>query len=235
MQSTSTTAQAVASPTVSATAQSQHHVEVADTTETIMPLACIKCGGTMTPVKLHVVAYMYFSRHLQGLRPPPRGPKRVKAQFYGEAMTSDEVFQRVEEAEKAKAKAIEEKEERQRIRAEKAALQKEKKKSKKQKKGAVVQQEMSRRCDSGFDEEINNEEDEMEKQRCQEKKIVCSDSGDECEVCGGSYDDDSEKRKKAWIGCDGCDRWFHFWCAGYKRKPSTRSQFLCYACKPRQY
>ena len=55
----------------------------------------------------------------------------------------------------------------------------------------------------------------------------------ECQVCGGSYSTDTDERKKSWIGCDGpqCQRWFHYWCAGYKRKPSSRQQFLCYACK----
>lgn len=57
---------------------------------------------------------------------------------------------------------------------------------------------------------------------------------DECLVCGGSYSTDTDDRKKAWIGCDGdwCHRCFHYWCVGYKGKPSTRAHFLCYACKP---
>ena len=33
----------------------------------------------------------------------------------------------------------------------------------------------------------------------------------------------SDKGRKGWIGCDGpgCNRWFHYWCVGYKRKPSV--------------
>ncbi len=50
---------------------------------------------------------------------------------------------------------------------------------------------------------------------------------DECQVCGGCYSTDTED-KKGWMGCDGpgCHQWFHFW------KPSTRTKFLCYVCKP---
>ena len=237
---TSQAASAVAatSQTASATAQSQCHgdkeVHVAGTTETMLPLTCCKCGGSMTPVRLHVVAY--FSRHLEGMRPPPRGKKRVKPQFYGEALTSDEVFGRIEEAEQAKAKAIEEKKERQRIRAEKALQKKEKKESKKQKRGAETQEKLHVSCEGCDNEEPHDEEEVKEPQQHHQGEIAATSEldgleDDECEVCGGSYSGDSEKRKKAWIGCDGCDRWFHYWCAGYKRKPSTRSQFLCYACK----
>jgi len=43
-----------------------------------------------------------------------------------------------------------------------------------------------------------------------------------CYVCGADYDDDDNQG--VWIGCDNddCGRWFHYWCVGFKRKPSSR-------------
>lgn len=52
----------------------------------------------------------------------------------------------------------------------------------------------------------------------------------ECQVCGAAYDDDNDQ--EAWIGCDNedCGRWYHYWCAGFKRKPSSRKDFFCKYC-----
>ncbi len=33
------------------------------------------------------------------------------------------------------------------------------------------------------------------------------------------------------IGCDSCDKWYHFRCAGYRRMPSKRARFICKYCK----
>ena len=50
-----------------------------------------------------------------------------------------------------------------------------------------------------------------------------------CQGCGNQYDDDDE----AWIGCDviGCCRWYHYWCAGYRKKPRKTTKFICTHCK----
>ena len=41
-----------------------------------------------------------------------------------------------------------------------------------------------------------------------------------CQVCHSRYDEEDEADPEFWIGCDGdCGWWFHFWCAGFKRKP----------------
>lgn len=32
-----------------------------------------------------------------------------------------------------------------------------------------------------------------------------------CESCGQVYSDDEAEN---WIGCDACESWWHFWCAG---------------------
>ena len=68
---------------------------------TTVELSCVKCGNAMTPVQLHVVAY--FSHHLQGKKSQgQRNKKRVKPRFYGEALTSDDIFRRIEEEESEK-------------------------------------------------------------------------------------------------------------------------------------
>ena len=196
---------------------------IAGSTDTTMQLSCSKCGGSMTPVRLHVVAY--FSRHLEGKRPAPRDQRRVKPQFYGEALTGDEVFVRLEKAEQERAQKIQEKEEKQKERKKLAQEKKEKQKERKE------QREKERRA-----KEQKKAEREAEVQMAACASGGTDDDNDhaECEVCGGTYEDDSEEKKKAWIGCDrtGCDRWFHYWCVGFKRKPSTRCKFLCYVCKP---
>ena len=52
-----------------------------------------------------------------------------------------------------------------------------------------------------------------------------------CQECGVLYEDDD--RQDAWIGCDNetCGRWFHYWCAGFKRKPTSRKKFICSYCE----
>ena len=61
----------------------------------------------------------------------------------------------------------------------------------------------------------------------------CSPTVDEniCQECGVSYDEDDHQ--DAWIGCDNedtCGRWFHYWCAGFDRKPRARKKFICSYC-----
>ena len=87
------------------------------TASTTVELSCTKCGRSMTPVRLHVVAY--FSRHLEWKKQAPKNSKRIKPTFFGEAFTKDEVFARIEEAERAKEKEKEEKEQRQATRRKK--------------------------------------------------------------------------------------------------------------------
>ena len=54
---------------------------------------------------------------------------------------------------------------------------------------------------------------------------------DICQVCKVKYDEDDDD-KDGWIGCDGdCNRWYHYWCAGFKRMSTSRQQFLCQYCK----
>ena len=213
-----------------------------------LQLSCCKCGNLMTPVRLHVVGY--FSRHLQVKNPSQtqRSKKCVKPKFYGESLTADEVFVRIQEAETAKLKTLEEKEQRKKERAEKARLKKLKTKQLKKSVAENLASDEPVQCDHENDVE-EKEQENMERQTEPEEveeleeeaelgtvahSENTDDSDDECEVCGISYKTDSDKGRKGWIGCDGpgCNRWFHYWCVGYKRKPSAKSLFLCYACTP---
>ena len=49
--------------------------------------------------------------------------------------------------------------------------------------------------------------------------------------CGAQYDED--EFQDAWIKCDNddCGRWFHYWCAGFSRMPSSRKRYNAFAAK----
>ena len=40
-----------------------------------------------------------------------------------------------------------------------------------------------------------------------------------CEECGGCYQDDDTDSRQSWMGCDTCDRWFHYGCIGLRAIP----------------
>ena len=49
-----------------------------------------------------------------------------------------------------------------------------------------------------------------------------------CRGCGSQY---HEKESHQWVGCDQSDtHWWHYKCAGYKRKPTARTKFVCSLC-----
>ena len=46
-----------------------------------------------------------------------------------------------------------------------------------------------------------------------------------CPGCAGVYTDEEDD---LWSGCDVSEKhWWHYRCAGYKRKPSLRRHFVC--------
>lgn len=52
-----------------------------------------------------------------------------------------------------------------------------------------------------------------------------------CQSCGGYYSDDDDKEQACWIWCDeDCGWWFHYWCAGFTRKPRRSTKFVCSFC-----
>lgn len=68
-------------------------------------LKCSDCGRSVTPVRMHVVAF--FTQHLQGeAQKGKKDTRRLKPRYYGEVLTRDEIISRMEkdEAEKKKKK-----------------------------------------------------------------------------------------------------------------------------------
>ena len=78
----------------------QSTLSVSDT-GTSQKFTCDSCESAITPVRLHVVAY--FSCHLQRENAAKTKDRwRVKPQYYGEALTCDDVIQHMEEEEQQK-------------------------------------------------------------------------------------------------------------------------------------
>ena len=91
-------------------------------------LTCAECDRNMTPMKLHVVAYL--TKHIQAKpKPRSRDNRKVKPTVYGEVLTSDEIVERLEQEEKEKTEKAAAKE---REKAKKAAARAEKEKEKAQ-------------------------------------------------------------------------------------------------------
>ena len=67
------------------------------------------CGNNMTPVQLHLA--VYFTNYFQRAPSRKKGTnKRVKPQYYDEALTSEEVVGRMEREEREKEEKLAEKE-----------------------------------------------------------------------------------------------------------------------------
>ena len=146
---------------------------------------CHNCGAELTPMRPHLT--MHFEKLLQKKHADTRATttrKRVRANYYGEALTSDDMLQRLQDEEKAR-----------------------KAKKKRKRVPTPSPEPATDKEDSHTDNDNSHNEDV-------------------CQVCGKS---DQEPNK--WIGCDNCWRWFHFSCAGFRRKPSARSRFVCVHCK----
>lgn len=56
----------------------------------------------MTPIQLHVVAYFSNFLQKQNAKKPKSSNQRVKPNNYGEALTRDEILERIEDEERAK-------------------------------------------------------------------------------------------------------------------------------------
>ena len=49
-----------------------------------------------------------------------------------------------------------------------------------------------------------------------------------CGSCGEVYTDEEAE---SWVGCDKCDSWWHFWCAGFPAMPSEEEEWACEYCQ----
>ena len=48
-----------------------------------------------------------------------------------------------------------------------------------------------------------------------------------CESCGQAYTVDEAE---SWIGCDNCESWWHYWCAGLPHMLSAEDDWMCDNC-----
>ena len=65
-------------------------------------IKCTSCGNELTPVRLHVTAYI--TKYLQSKQKPaaPKENRRIKPTVYGEVLTSEEIVERLEAEEREK-------------------------------------------------------------------------------------------------------------------------------------
>lgn len=70
---------------------------------TPMRVQCCDCGGNITPVQLHIVAYV--TKHMQlkdKSATQNKNKRRIKPGTYGEVITNDEIIEMLEEEERKK-------------------------------------------------------------------------------------------------------------------------------------
>lgn len=55
-----------------------------------------------------------------------------------------------------------------------------------------------------------------------------------CNLIRFTVDGEEDQNEVTWVGCDGCKKWFHIACAGFKsnREMRTVDKFICRACRP---
>ena len=61
-------------------------------------------------------------------------------------------------------------------------------------------------------------------QYCVDEELICQG------FRGDSRGETEEGQVKNWKSCDGCWSWFHYQCAGFRRKPTKNSAFYCSDC-----
>ena len=157
-----------------------------------------------TPVTIHIAQFFGNLFISQGTVTVSSGAKgRTKPSHYGEALTEEEVIERVRKQEEEKKE-----------RAVKKGSTRRKARGKGQGRGRQARgrqtrgRQTGRKCGEDEDENI-------------------------CQVCRGNYDDDDEEAQEGWIGCDerGCWRWYHYWCVGHLDMPDPKLRWICPACK----
>ena len=177
-------------------------------------ITCTSCGHQMatTPV-LKTCNVSYFSGILDVWTDTPKIGKRnnLKVRVEGEVITSNEFVDLLEEQ-----------------KASKEAEKKQKKGKRDNRKEGTISlnvriAKMPRRVSQMLNEIYTHSN----------ITFSCSPTVDEniCQECGVSYDEDDHQ--DAWIGCDNedtCGRWFHYWCAGFDRKPRAHKKFICSYC-----
>ena len=72
-------------------------------------------------------------------------------------------------------------------------------------------------------EEQDTEEQDTEEQDIEEQDID-EDTDAKCEKCGQVYTD---AEADSWSGCDSCETWCHYWCAGLPTMLTAEDEWLC--------
>ena len=163
----------------------------------------------VTPIKLHLRGYFAKILHKnKETRKRTENKQKIKPQFYGEALTTDDFFERVREEEKRKKEAEQKKQESRKARS--AASKRKQSKARRQSKGKYSPRKVSARSKRVVQETSPATETEDSE--------GTTDDG-VCEECGGCYKDESVRVRKTWIGCDNCERWFHYTCIGLSEIP----------------
>ena len=159
-----------------------------------------------TPVSIHIAQFfgnLFISQGTVAVSGVPKG--RTKPTHYGEALTEEEVVERIRQQEEEK---------------------KAKKDSSRRK---------ARGRGQGTGRQARGSQARGRQERGRQTGGKCGEDEDEniCQVCGGNYDDDDEEAQEGWIGCDerGCWRWYHYWCVGHLDMPDPKLRWICPACK----
>ena len=81
-------------------------------------------------------------------------------------------------------------------------------------------------------EEVDKRKAAEKKRKRKNKKTTAAESDPDdvnCEQCGQAY---SEEESDSWIGCDSCESWWHYWCAGLSHMLTEADEWLCEHAMP---
>lgn len=153
-------------------------------------------NNAVTPIRLHLRGYfsqLIHKNKQSRCQQDKAGKRRIKPKFYGEALTTDEIYDRIAAEEQNKKTS--------------------KDKAKASKKGARGSTKVSSRKNRS-----PNVACKSRSRRTLTKPPSRPDTSEDddgvCEECGRCYKDDKKEIRKYWIGCDTCERWFHCNCVG---------------------
>ena len=193
-------------------------------------------NGTVTPVRLYLRGY--FTKVLQKNRQHRDrqvDKRKVRPKFYGEALTLDEVHDRIVAEKKEKEAAAKQKREATKQKREAAKQKKPAEKLKKtvakQKKTAAKQsrtQSSKAKLQMFKSKAPPLNPNSTSSDLSEEDTISSEEDNGVCEECAARYKDDDKMKRKCWMGCDTCDRWFHYQCVGFSSIPD--SYWSCKYC-----
>lgn len=173
--------------------------------------------SAVTPIRLHLRGY--FSQLLQKNRERsthPADKRKVKPRFYGEALTVDEIYERLVEEARLKEQTKKQKKQKPRKaspRPRGCKISKKKSANSPGKHKMTLRVRGHSRSSSTGNKSTPTESDT---ETCNgRERGVASDSEEEsCQECHERFMDNDDEAKQCWMGCDTCERWFHYYCVG---------------------